>query len=115
MSSVKEKAIDQAQRHAQKYFDENEWMDILEKYAEVSNRASIELNRLAERQERGARIAPEDEADFYYFDRYRELFAFWIANSELSSKGYERDKHKNWILKKQPPSPPPKKKFGFWK
>ena len=49
MSSVKEKAIDQAQRHAKKFFDENEWPDILEKYAEVSNRASDELQRLADR------------------------------------------------------------------
>ncbi len=113
MASVKEKAIDQAQRHAKKYFDENEWSDILEKYAEVSNRAKDELTKLAEREERGARITPEDEADFYYYDRYRELFAFWIANSELSSKGYERDKHGKWILKKQPPVSP-RKKFGIW-
>ena len=114
MSSVKDKAIDQAQRHAKKFFEENEWPDILEKYAEVSNRASDELNRLAEREERGARIAPEDEADYYYYDRYKELFAYWIANTQLSSGGYERDKHNNWILKKQPPMST-KKRFGFWK
>lgn len=80
---------------------------------EVSNRSSEERSRFAEREERGARITPEDKVDFYYYDRYRELFAIWIANSELSSKGYERDKHKKWILKKQPPTPQ-KKKFGFW-
>lgn len=113
MSSVKEKAIEQAQRHAKQFFDDNDWPDILEKYAEVSNRVSIELNKLAERQERGARISPEDEADYYYYDRYQELFAKWIANTELCNNGYERDRHKNWILKKQPPVPP-KKKFGFW-
>lgn len=113
MASVKEKAIDQAQRHAKEFFDENEWPDILEKYAEVSNRANAELSTLAEREKRGARIAPEDEADFYYYDRYKELFAYWIANSELTSMGYEHDKHNRWILKKQPPAPP-RKKFGFW-
>lgn len=114
MSSVKEKAMDQAQRHAKKLFDESDWDEIMEKYAEVSNRASAALNMLAERQERGARISPEDESDYYYYDRYQELLAHWIANTILSHAGYERDKHKNWILKRQPPAPPAKKKFGFW-
>lgn len=113
MSSVKEKAEDQAQCHAKKFFNENEWLDILEKYAEVSNKFFYELDRLLEREERGARIDPEDKADMYYYDRYKELFAYWITNTELSRNGYERDKDDNWILKNQPLTPQ-KKKFGLW-
>ena len=100
MDSAKELAIDQAQRDANEFFDENEWPDILEKYAEVSNRARDELNRLLRRKERGVRITPEDQADYYYYDEYHRLFACWIANYLLFSKGYEQDKYDNWILKK---------------
>lgn len=110
---TKEKAIAQAERHCGKFWDENEWPDILEKYAEVSNLSRAELKKLTERQERGARITEADEADFYYYDRYREVFASWIANSELASKGYERDRNNNWILKNTPLAPS-KKKFGLW-
>ncbi len=113
MSTVKDKAEEQASKHASKFWDDNSWDDILEKYAEVSNRYRDEINRLVERQERGARIEAEDKADMYYYGEYQKIFAYWIANNTLTSKGYERNKNTLWILKKQPPAPP-KKKFGFW-
>lgn len=116
-TDIKEKATKQAQRHAHQFWDENELSDILEKYAEVCNKKSLEIDKLVEREERGARILPEDQADFYYYEEYSNIFAFWIANSYLSINGYERDKNKNWILKKPAPiSPisPQKKKFKFW-
>ena len=113
MGKVEDKATEQARRHASEFFEEHDWDDILEKYAEVSNRSREELDRIIQRTERGARVEEADTADYHYYQCYYDLFAHWIANSELSSKGYERDKHKNWILKKQSPTPP-KKKFGFW-
>lgn len=106
MSSVKKVASQQALRHAEEFWDENEWADILEKYAEVFNKAHKAANELAERAERGARIEDDDEADYYYFDTYSNLLACWIANNELTRNGYERDKDKFWILKK---------KRGFWR
>ena len=114
MGKVEDKALEQAHRHASEFFDENEWSDILEKYAEVANRRREELNRILERQERGARLEEADTADYHYYDSYCNLFAHWIANSELTNKGYEKDKHNNWILKKRPSVSPQKKKFGFW-
>ena len=98
MDTVKNKAYEQARRHAEKFWDENEWADLLEKYAEVSNRMCEELDRVTQRIERGARVEEADWADFYYYECYMDMFACWIANSELRNKGYERDKHKRWIL-----------------
>lgn len=104
------KATEQAFRHAKKFFDENEWPDILEKFAEVNNKFSEETSRLTEWIERGARIENADIADLDYYEMYTNLFAHWIAFAELRNNGYETDKRNRWILKNQDPS---KKKFGF--
>ena len=117
MDNIEKQAREQALRHAEKFFDDddNTWLDILEKYAEVYNMAKSESKKIDDRMERGAHITENDFADYWYYDHYHTLLAIWIANSELSSKGYEKDKHKYWILKKQPSTLPTKKKFGFWK
>ena len=65
MESVRLKAQKQAIRHAEKFISENEWQDLLEKYAEVNSEQYNEIKRIGEREERGARIEEQDYADFF--------------------------------------------------
>lgn len=114
MDTVEEKAVQQAEKHFKKFMDDCEWPDMLEKYAEITNRYAKVRNELLERDERGSRLDSADFADYHYYERYYLLMAKVIANNTLVAEGYERDKKGNWILKKQPVSPPTKKRFGFW-
>ena len=101
MSSVEKVAKDQASRHAKEFYDEHEWDDIFEKYAEVTNKLSKALKRLSEQEECGVDYGEEDVADMYYYERYREFLAIRIANEKLFEKEYEKDKNNDWILKKK--------------
>lgn len=114
MDDVKQKAINQADKHLHEFMDDCKWPDLLEKYAELSNLFEKARRALVDRNDRGSHIDKADFADLYYYEHFRDRLAIIIANNNLVSEDYERDKKGNWILKNQPKTPPPKKKFGFW-
>jgi len=114
MADVESKARKQAEKHFREFMDDCNWPEMLEKYAELSNRYEKSRVELLNKDERGGRVEEEDFADVWYYGRYRDLLAFAIADNNLVSYGYEEDKNGFWILKNQPPEPPSKKKFGFW-
>lgn len=113
MEDIEKKAQEQAGKHYRQFMDNCEWPDMLEKYAELSNKYKKARKELVDRHERGARLEDADFADVAYYERYCDLMAWAIADNVLVSEGYEEDRNKNWILKYQP-ADPPKKKFGFW-
>ena len=114
MGDVEKKARDAARRHYREFMNDCEWPDMLEKYADLSNKFEKARVELLAKDERGARLEDADFADVEYYSNYRDLLARAIADNELVSAGYETDRKHNWILKFQP-AEPPKKKFGFWK
>lgn len=118
MSSVEDKAINQADKHFNQFMDDCTWPEMLEQFADYSNRYGKIRNELLDRKERGARLDDADFADYFYYQRYLDQLSRVIAGNALVAEGYERDKKGKWILKNQPaPSQSPrpaKKKFGFW-
>ena len=114
MGDAKEKVRNQVRRHYREFMDDCEWPDMLEKYAELSNKYERARLELVNKDERGARLEDSDFADVEYYSYYQDMMARAIADNTLVSAGYETDKKGNWKLKFQP-TEPPKKKFGFWK
>ncbi len=113
MEEIKDTAERQAERHLREFFSHSSsWSDVLEKYAELSNRFEDIRKELQNRIERGSNIIPSDFADFYYYEYFRDLMARAIAIENLNSNGYLQDKKGNWILKSQPSPPRKKRLFG---
>lgn len=98
MSTAEERAHKQAKRDADKYWDNHNWPECLRRYAYVANKAREELKKIGKKRDRGYHLDEDDWEDYEYYDYYHQLFACWIANSELVSKGYEQDQDGAWIL-----------------
>ena len=98
MSKVEERAHKHARRDAEIFWDNHNWSDILQRYAYVVNKAGDELEKLSKMIDRGRATDEDDWEDYHYYNRYRYLFACWIADEILKDRGYEKDKKGKWSL-----------------
>ena len=105
---VQEKAERRAGIDYKEFIEDCDWAELLEKYADFSNRYNKAMEELNDKHDRGT-LRDLDFVDVYYYRFYRELLAGQIAYHTLKSEDYERDRRGYWILKTKP-----KKKFGFW-
>ena len=96
MNAVERRARKQAAKDADEFWENHDWEDILDRYAVTSNQADKELKKLERKESWGFTISEEDYEDYYYYIRYSELLALWMANTQLTHNGYKRDEDGLW-------------------
>jgi len=100
MSSLEEVRVyseQKAEKHARAFIKKCDWYELLEKYAETSNKYYILVDELDTTEDVKSLVF----ADVYYYQHFSNLLAGAIAKNTLMVADYDCDADGLWILKSE--------------